>query len=156
MKKTLLVAMLVTAFGAHAQNVYKYEKNGVTVYSSTPAKGAVKVELTPISIVPSSRSNKVVPVPSSGSSGKAGTESAPSEAQKTRESKRAEVLAEELAREKELLTKAEAELTTQEGIRNGSEKNYQKVIERLQPYKDAVALHKKNIEALHKEQSTGR
>ena len=33
----------------------------------------------------------------------------------------------------------------------GDERNYAKVLERLQPYKDNVDLHQKNIEALKRE-----
>lgn len=57
----------------------------------------------------------------------------------------------ELASEEALLTKARAELTEQESIRMGDEKNYAKVLERLQKYKDNVELHAKNAEELRKE-----
>lgn len=57
----------------------------------------------------------------------------------------------ELASEEALLTKAKAELTEQESIRNGDERNYAKVLERLQKYKDNVSLHAKNAEELRKE-----
>ena len=33
----------------------------------------------------------------------------------------------------------------------GDEKNYQKYLDRIQGYKDKVALHERNIEALNKE-----
>jgi hypothetical protein len=36
-------------------------------------------------------------------------------------------------------------------VRSGDEKNYQRVLDRLQPYKDKVALHERNVEALRKE-----
>ena len=35
--------------------------------------------------------------------------------------------------------------------RRGDERNYQKVLDRLQPFKDKVDLHKRNIEALRRE-----
>jgi hypothetical protein len=57
----------------------------------------------------------------------------------------------ELASEEALLTKAKAELTEQESIRTGGEKNYAKVLERLQKYKDNVDLHTKNADELRKE-----
>ena len=41
--------------------------------------------------------------------------------------------------------------TLAEAIRTGDERNYQRVLDRLQPYKDKVALHERNIEALKKE-----
>jgi hypothetical protein len=60
-------------------------------------------------------------------------------------------LASELAAEEALLAKAKAELTEQESIRLGDERNYAKVLERLQKYKDNVELHEKNAAELRKE-----
>lgn len=57
----------------------------------------------------------------------------------------------ELASEEALLAKAKAELVEQESIRHGNERNYAKVLERLQKYKDNVQLHEKNAEELRKE-----
>ena len=57
----------------------------------------------------------------------------------------------ELQSEEALLTKAKAELAEQESIRTGGEKNYAKVLERLQKYKDNVELHAKNAEELRRE-----
>lgn len=57
----------------------------------------------------------------------------------------------ELASEEALLAKAKAELAEQESIRNGDERNYAKVLERLQKYKDNVQLHQKNVGELQKE-----
>jgi hypothetical protein len=36
-------------------------------------------------------------------------------------------------------------------VRFGDERNYARVLERLQPYKDAVQNHEKNIQALQRE-----
>lgn len=57
----------------------------------------------------------------------------------------------ELASEGALLAKAKAELAEQESIRTGDEKNYARVLERLQKYKDNVELHAKNADELRKE-----
>lgn len=57
----------------------------------------------------------------------------------------------ELASEEALLAKAKAELAEQESIRTGDEKNYARVLERLQKYKDNVELHAKNADELRKE-----
>jgi hypothetical protein len=39
----------------------------------------------------------------------------------------------------------------QEAVREGGEKNYQRVLDRLKPYQDSVQLHERNIDALQKE-----
>jgi hypothetical protein len=57
----------------------------------------------------------------------------------------------ELQQEEALLADAKRKLAEQEQIRTGDEKNYARVLERLQPYKDAVEVHNKNIEALKRE-----
>ena len=51
------------------------------------------------------------------------------------------------------LQQAKAELSEQEQTRGGDERNYQRVLDRLQKYKDEVGQHEKNLEALKKELS---
>ena len=43
------------------------------------------------------------------------------------------------------LADAKAKLAEQESIRNGDEKNYQRVLDRLKPYQDAVERHERNV-----------
>jgi len=62
-----------------------------------------------------------------------------------------DILEKELATEQQLLTKARQALAEQEQVRMGDERNYARVLERLQPYKDSVQTHEKNIEALKRE-----
>lgn len=71
--------------------------------------------------------------------------------QKNRDNDRRKILELELSTEQGALDKARKDLAEQEALRNGDEKNYARVIERLQPYKDSVALHERNIEALNRE-----
>jgi septal ring factor EnvC (AmiA/AmiB activator) len=65
--------------------------------------------------------------------------------------KQLETLEKELSQEEQMLADAKRKLAAQEAIRTGDEKNYARVLERLQPFKDAVAVHEKNIEALKRE-----
>jgi septal ring factor EnvC (AmiA/AmiB activator) len=62
-----------------------------------------------------------------------------------------EILERELAQEQAALAKAQQELVAQESVRSGNERNYARVEERLQPFKDSVETHQKNIEALRRE-----
>ena len=62
-----------------------------------------------------------------------------------------EILEKELAQEQAALAKAKEELVAQESVRSGNERNYARVEERLQPFKDSVETHEKNIEALRRE-----
>ena len=61
------------------------------------------------------------------------------------------VLESELAAEQEALRQAQQALAEQEAVRFGDERNYARVLERLQPYKDTVQNHEKNIQALQRE-----
>jgi type IV secretory pathway VirB10-like protein len=62
-----------------------------------------------------------------------------------------DILEKELAQEQAALAKAKAELAEQENVRFGNERNYARVEDRLQPFKDSVETHEKNIEALRRE-----
>jgi len=62
-----------------------------------------------------------------------------------------DILESELAQEEKLLAQAQKDLNEQEAVRFGDERNYARVLERLQPYKDKVELHGKNVESLKRE-----
>jgi hypothetical protein len=76
----------------------------------------------------------------------------PAERASARERQR-DILEKELATEQAALAKARQDLAAQEQIRSGDERNYARVLERLQPYKDSIETHEKNIEALKRELS---
>ena len=65
-----------------------------------------------------------------------------------------DILEKELAAEQEDLAKARQALAEQEAVRSGDERNYARVLERLQPFKDRIETHEKNIEALRRELSS--
>ncbi|MDQ7989695.1 MAG: DUF4124 domain-containing protein [Candidatus Dactylopiibacterium sp.] len=71
--------------------------------------------------------------------------------QKARDNDRRRILETELDAERKLLEEARKALAEQEAVREGGERNYQKFLDRIQPFKDKVALHERNIEALNKE-----
>ncbi len=66
-------------------------------------------------------------------------------------SRQRDILERELAREESLLGEARKDLAEQESVRYGDERNYAKVLERLQKYKDSVDVHEKNVESLRRE-----
>jgi hypothetical protein len=65
-------------------------------------------------------------------------------------------LEQELQNEEGLLAKAKTALAEQESVRNGDERNYARVLERLKPYQDEVAQHQKNVDAIRSELSQQR
>jgi hypothetical protein len=62
-----------------------------------------------------------------------------------------EILQKELATEQDALKRARQELAQAESVREGGERNYARVQERLQPFKESVETHEKNIQALQRE-----
>ena len=74
--------------------------------------------------------------------------------QQQRDAERRKILDQELANEQKLLDQAKKDLAEQEATRLGSERNYQRVLERLEPFKKKVALHESNIANLRKELSS--
>lgn len=71
--------------------------------------------------------------------------------QKSRDDGRRKILQNELVSEQQMLKEAQQKLTEQEQVRTGDERNFAKVAERLQPYRDKLDQHQKNVEALQKE-----
>lgn len=71
--------------------------------------------------------------------------------QKARDNDRRKIIENELATEQKGLEDAKKTLAEQEAVREGGERNYQRVLERLKPYQDNVELHQRNVEALQKE-----
>jgi hypothetical protein len=71
--------------------------------------------------------------------------------QRSRDNDRRKILEQELASEQALLDDAQKELAAQEAVRNGDEKNYQKFLDRVQPFRDKVKQHETNIAKLKTE-----
>ncbi len=145
----LSAALLLAAGSAQAQIFRCTDTEGNTVISNVQqGKNCKKVATDPVSTLPAppkpSASAPRTPSP-------AGFPRVDDATQKSRDGDRRRILEQELASEQKSLEEARKELAEQEGIRNGDERNYQKVLDRLQPYKDKVQLHERNIEAIRKE-----
>ena len=76
--------------------------------------------------------------------------------QRHRDTDRRRILEQELANEEKMLDQAKKELASHDSVRLGSERNYQRVIERLEPYKKKVKLHEDNIASLKRELAATR
>jgi hypothetical protein len=137
------------ALPAHAQvtEIYKCtDKGGRPLYTSDRKDmDGKKCELVSreVNVVPA---QKAVPPPRAGAFPR---ESASDRA--FAKGRQRSILEQELTTEEGLLAQAKQALSEQEAIRNGDERNYAKVLARLQPYKDNVDLHQKNVEALKRE-----
>jgi hypothetical protein len=147
------LAALATPAQAQVTEIYKcLDEGGRPLYTSDKKDTAgKKCELVSreVNVVPAQKAPAPTP-----RAGRRGGESFPTESPSARASakeRQREILEKELAAEQALLARAKQELADQEATRGGDEKNYARVLERLQPYKDNVDLHEKNVEALRRE-----
>ena len=141
--RAVLAAMLMLAVVHAKAEIYKsVDEDGRVTYSNVPSKGAQKLNLEPLNTVPSSKPNTQPP----GSFPKVDAET-----QKNRDKVRRQILENEMAQEMTQLEDAKKALAEGEATRLGSERNYQRYLDRIQPLKDAVAEHQKNIDALKEE-----
>jgi hypothetical protein len=147
-----MFGLMVIASGAQAE-IYKcVDDQGHVTYSNSRLSSRGCGVLSgdqPVSSVPSSRPS-AKPAASPSPSFPRVSE----EAQRSRDTDRKKILAQELAGEEQALADARKALADQEAVRLGGEKNYQKVLDRLQPFKDKVELHQRNVEALKREISS--
>ena len=159
-RRLVLLAPLALALAAPAWgDTFKcVDANGRPTYTNmkeeTKGKNCSLV-MREISIVPAGPATPTTRAPAASPS-PAGFPKVDPATQKSRDGARRRILEEELGAEEKALVQAKAELTEQEGIRTGDERNYQRVLDRLQRYKDEVERHEKNIAALKKELGNGK
>lgn len=147
------VALLwLAAAPAHAQDIYKCaDADGRVTYSNVPTKNCKKLSLDPVNLAPATRSS----APRTASPGS--FPKVDEQTQKSRDGDRRRILDGELAAEQRNTEQAKKDLAEQEAIvlpnerMQGGAISGGKVQERLQPYKDKVALHQRNVEAIQKE-----
>ena len=151
LRPLILVTFSTLAYGQVTEIYNCVDRDGKRLYTSDKREtSGLKCKLV-------SREINVVPAqkpPPMGS-----PSSFPRETAQARDSAKArqrDILEKELVSEQQQLDQARKVLAEQESVRSGDEKNYARVLERLQPYKDTVDLHQKNIEALRREISNIR
>ena len=150
-----IASVLLVGASPVRADIYKcVGADGHVTYSNMGDRNCKRLSLDP---VPSSTS-----APASAATGKPAAAKTPTPAgfpkveegaQKSRDNDRRRILEGELAAEQKNLEQAKQEMAEQEAVRLGGERNYQRVIDRVQPFKDKVALHERNIEAIQSELS---
>lgn len=148
-----LALPLLVAVPVHAQDIYKCsDPDGRITYSNVPTRSCRKLVLDPVNLAPATKPPAVRSTPTPNNFPKVDQNT-----QKSRDSDRRRILESELAAEQKNAEQAKQELGAQEAIVLPSERmqggaiSGGKVQERLQPYKDKVALHQRNVEAIQKE-----
>lgn len=132
--------------------VFFCKDNGEFIYTNTKLNKTCKAFAlgTPISSkAPASSSSKTDA--EFGGATQASFPKISESTQKTRDADRKRILEDELANEQKSLEQAKKELTQQESKALAEEKNYKKITERLQPFREKIGQHERNIQALRKE-----
>jgi len=151
MRNLALAGLLMLSPAVRGEIYECLEPSGSKLFTSDPkeakAKGCKAMNLGPPNTVSGpakSQGKSITPPPQ-------GFPKVDKDTQKQRDGDRRRLLEQELASEEKLLAQAKKELAEQESIRLGSEFNYQRVLNRLEPYKKKVALHENNVANLKRE-----
>lgn len=144
----MVLACLTTAAGAEMWKCVDADGNTRYTNVRSDVKGCKALNLDPPNTVPApapaQRAQQAQPKP-------ANFPSVDGETQRQRDAGRRKILEQELAQELQQLDAAKKQLAAQQDVRLGSEANYARVGERLQPFEDRVRLHESNIDSLKRE-----
>jgi hypothetical protein len=146
----LLFAMSATPLRADIYECVDPSGNKLFTNNKAQAKGCKLLSVSVPNTVPAPKA----PAAKSGAAATPTPATFPkvdADTQRQRDTDRRRILEQELASEEKLLDLARKDLASQDSVRLGSERNYQRVIERLDPYKKKVKLHEDNIASLRRE-----
>jgi len=150
MRVVLLLAVLVSGV-AHGE-IYKCVDDGRVTYSNVQSKGCSRLNVGPPNTTPAVKSPaRSTPTPGDFPKIDSGT-------QRVRDDERRRILDQELASEEKALAASrqaladeEAAITKQRNISGFTAVPIPDANKRLQPHRDRIALHERNIEALRRE-----
>lgn len=138
-------------------DIYKYtDENGNVTFTNTPIKGAVRImsESNPTTNArrPSGDSGNVSKSPRVAAPSPLNFPKVDAATQKSRDSNRKVILAEELTSERGLLSKAQKSLQEAEATKTAAEQANPKLyLERIGRLRETMMMHEKNIAALQSE-----
>ncbi|HTD90743.1 MAG TPA: DUF4124 domain-containing protein [Burkholderiales bacterium] len=159
MRRLMAVVLFGMIAGPSHADIFKcVSPDGDVLFTSdlnqAKQKGCTQIVVTP---------NVVSPPPPAGTQAPAARSSSPEnfpkvapQVQQQRDNDRKKILETELINEEKNLQDARRELAEQENTRLGSERNAQRMIDRIEPYQKKVKLHEDNIANLRKELSNIR
>jgi hypothetical protein len=148
--KFLIAAALTLTSAIAVADVYKCIETDpatgerkITYTNDRKARGCERLSADlPVSSVPGT----ATPRPASANFPKVTDED-----QRQRDTERRKILESELQAEEKALESARKALAEEDAVRYGNERNYQKKLDRLQPFQEKVEQHERNVEALKKE-----
>jgi Domain of unknown function (DUF4124) len=149
-----MLLLAATSLAAHAEIYECIDQEGNKRFTNLKAesRGCKVLNLGPSNTAPGlsgGRQAKASPSP-------ANFPRVDTQTQQQRDGQRRRIIEQELNQEEQLLDQARKELAEQENTRLGSERNYQRVLDRLEPYKKKVKMHEENVASLRRELSNMR
>jgi len=155
--RTLASMLALTALSTalHAEIYECVDESGNRRFTNikAEARGCKQLNVGPLNSVPA----PAKPAPKAAATATPGSfPKVDAQTQQQRDVERRKILEQELANEQKLLEQAKNELAEQEAVRYGGERNYQRVLDRLEPFQKRVKLHEDNIANLRKELSALR
>lgn len=156
----LLIVVFAYASSADAQIFECIDQNGNKRFTNilSEAKGCKALSL-PTNPAPATPAPPPTLKPHARSAPQATPANFPrvdSQTQHQRDNDRRRILENELANEQKLLDDAKKKLAEQESVRLGTERNYQRVLDRLEPFQKEVKRHEDNVANLRREMSNLR
>jgi hypothetical protein len=146
----VLTALALNCAIAQADTLYKCtDASGVVLYTNQKSNGKKCTVLSseqPVSTFAAPKQATRTPSPSDFPRIDGTT-------QRGRDDDRRKILEQEFATEQQNLDKARKALAEVEAARQADEKNYLKYVDRVQGFKDSIALHERNVSALKRELS---
>ena len=165
MQRLMVMLLFGVAAGPLYADIYKcMSPSGDVLFTSDRAEAKQK-NCTQITVTPNVISAPPAPGGASGSAPRSSDARPASpgnfpkvapQVQQQRDGDRRKILETELINEEKNLQDAKRELAEQENTRLGSERNAQRMIDRIEPYQKKVKLHEDNIANLRKELSNIR
>lgn len=162
MPKYLLAPLFVFAAASSVTHAEIYEcvdQSGNKRFTNiaSEAKGCKVLNVGPVAPpTPAAPSQAKPPARASATATPANFPRVDAQTQNQRDNDRRRILDNELGNEQKLLEQARRELAEQEAVRLGTERNYQRVLDRLEPFKKKVKLHEDNVANLRREMANMR
>ena len=150
MTRITLAAFFITlALPASAQTIYRCTDadGGMLISNTRMNKSCKPVVITQDATIPAPRK----PAGASATPTPSGFPRVQEDTQKARDNDRKHILEQELSTEQRSLEQAQRELTEQQGLRPAESSTT--TLDRIQPYRDRVAQHERNLVAIKKELS---
>lgn len=167
MQRLIAVTLLSAVAGPLYADIWKCTSpNGDVLFTSdrveAKQKNCTQITVTPVVVSPPMPSGATTPAAPRNSDSRPAPASGPAAApgsfpkvapqvQQQRDTDRKRILETELINEEKNLQDAKRELAEQENTRLGSERNAQRMLDRIEPYQKKVKLHEDNIANLKKE-----